>query len=120
MNILYYISTGLISVFLFFSTYTYLFSSSTIAGIKELGFPDFFRIELAFLKLIAGFILLLPNSYTSPNLKEWAYAGIGLFFITAIIAHAAHKDPISINTINFVLLALLITSYVLNDVIVFN
>lgn len=117
MNLIYWISTSLVSIMLGLSAYTYIFSKATIEGIRELGFPDFFRIELAVLKVIALFILMIPA--VPLQIKEWAYAGTGLFFITAIIAHTAHKDPIFINAINVGFIALLIVShYFLHKILV--
>ncbi len=105
---LYWITTVLISAYLLLSAGTYLFSEATIAGVRDLGFPDFFRIQLAVLKITAAIVLLAPT--TNLMIKDWAYAGTGLFIITAIVAHQAHKDPIWLNLINLVLFALLIVS----------
>lgn len=108
MKTIYWITTILLSIFLIWSAYSYIFSKPTIVGVKELGFPDHFRIQLAVLKIIAVLILLIPQ--ISIQFKEWAYVGVGLFFITAIVAHTAHKDPIFITVINLILSGLLITS----------
>ncbi len=107
---LYWIPTVLISLMLAASALSYLFHENTIIGVRELGFPDFFRVELAVLKFLAIPALLLPK--IPIQMKEWAYAGVGLYLITAIIAHAAHKDPIILNIINIVFVALLLTSYI--------
>ncbi len=111
MQILYWSTTAIISTYLLLSSYTYVFSESTIAGVRELGFPDFFRVELAVLKVIAAILLLLPQ--VPLQLKEWAYAGVGLFLITAFVAHAAHKDPILINAVNVLLFGVLVVSNVM-------
>ncbi|WP_298475985.1 DoxX family protein [uncultured Maribacter sp.] len=108
MKVIYWSSTAIISAFLFLSSYSYFFSKSTIQGIKNLGFPDFFRVELAVLKLIAAIILLIPLAST--QLKEWAYAGVGLFLITALVAHIKHKDSIFIMILLLILLGILIIS----------
>ncbi len=108
MKSIYWTTTILLSVFLLWSAWSYLFSKPTIEGIKELGFPDHFRTQLAVLKIIAVAVILIPN--VPVQIKEWAYAGIGLFFITAIVAHTAHKDPFVITLVNLVLLGLLIAS----------
>ena len=109
VTVAYWISTSLISAILLWSATTYLFQASVIEGIKALGFPDFFRIQLAVLKILGVIVLLLPN--LPVQLKEWAYAGIGLFFITAIVAHVAHKDPLIINVLNVLFILILVTSY---------
>lgn len=108
MKTIYWASTGILSLFLLWSAYGYLFSKAMINGVKDLGFPDHFRILLAVLKVIAAVVILVPQ--IPIQVKEWAYAGIALFFITAIVAHTAHKDPFFITVINFALIGLLIAS----------
>ena len=109
MKTTYWISTILLAVFLLWSAYSYLFSKATIDGVKDLGFPDFFRVQLAILKLVAIVVLLIPS--IPIQWKEWAYAGIALFFLTAILAHVAHKDPFFITLINLALIGALIISH---------
>lgn len=104
----YWISTALISTFLIVSAATYLLHMATIEGVRDLGFPDFFRIELAVLKLLAAAILLTP--LIPVQIKEWAYAGVALFLITAIIAHYAHGDSFALHLINVFFLILLFVS----------
>jgi len=105
---IYWISTSLIALMLVFSAGSYLFSQSTIEGIRALGFPDHFRIMLAVLKFIAAIVLIMP---TMPMItKEWAYAGVALFILTAFVAHYAHKDPIWLNLINIVFFIILTLS----------
>jgi len=108
MKTIYWATTILISLFLLWSSYTYIFSKTTISGIRELGFPDHFRIQLGILKVIAVIIILTPQ--IPIQYKEWAYSGIILFFITAIVAHTAHKAPFIITLINVVLIAITIIS----------
>ncbi len=108
---LYWITTSLVSLFLFVSSYTYVFSTNTIEGIKALGFPDFFRIQLAILKCIAAVLLLAPN--ISPIFKHWSYTGTFLFLLTAVVSHIAHKDGLGILFMLFCLIVLTIASYYL-------
>ena len=110
MQSIYWISTSVVSVFLILSAYSYLFSKSTIEGIQELGLPSYLRIEFAVLKVIAAVLLLIPQ--LPLPVKEWVYAGIGLFLVTAIVAHAAHQDSFGLHLINLFLIGLLITSRV--------
>ena len=110
VKIIYWTTTLITSIYLLWSAYGYLFSQTMIEGIEKLGFPNFFRVELAVLKIIAVAVLLIPQ--IPVHYKDWAYVGIALFYLTAIIAHFAHKDPIAINLINVVLLGILIVSNV--------
>lgn len=108
MKPLYWISTSLVALMLLVSSLTYIFHKNTIEGLQELGFPGFFRIQLAILKLAAVVALLAPQ--VPMQAKEWAYAGVGLFYITAIVAHTAHGDPIFLSLISVVFFGLLVVS----------
>ena len=50
----------------------------------RLGFPSYFRVELAWAKLIGVVVLLAP---APARLKEWAYAGFAINLASALIAH---------------------------------
>jgi hypothetical protein len=76
---------------------------------KHLGFPGYFRIELAIAKIIGVAVLLAP---VNARLKEWVYAGFAFTFVSAIIAHTASGDPMAAKAMPAVLLVLLATSYV--------
>lgn len=110
MKTIFWSSTIILSGFLLISAYSYLYSQSTITGIRALGFPDYFRIELAVLKVVAAIILLWPYPM-SMAIKEWTYAGVGLFLLTAFVAHIAHKDSILILLVLIGLMGVLIISY---------
>ena len=108
MRTAYWASTALVSLMLLASAFTYFFHKNTIDGVRELGFPDFFRIQLAILKLVAVAVLLLPQ--VPMQAKEWAYAGVGLFYLTAIVAHMAHGDSVLISLVSVVFFGLLVVS----------
>ena len=111
MSAIYWSSTGLIAVILLLSAFTFLFHKGTIDGFNVLGLPHFFRVELAVLKIIAVFLLLLP---TIPvQLKEWAYAGTGLFLIPASVTHFTYKNSMGISLTLLIFIGLLATSTIL-------
>lgn len=105
---IYWTTTVLASLFLLLSAISYLVYPAAIRGFRELGFPDFFRIELVVLKVLAAVVLMVP--FVPTQVKEWAYAGAALFGITAIVAHHAHGDPYILNLVNIIFLAVLFTS----------
>ncbi|WP_298313697.1 DoxX family protein [uncultured Aquimarina sp.] len=108
MKAIYWSTTILLSAFLLWSAYTYMFHKPTIQGVKILGFPDHFRIQIAVLKIIALVVIIIPQFPI--QVKEWAYVGVILFFITAIVAHTAHKDPFIITLVNLFLIVVTIIS----------
>jgi hypothetical protein len=109
-KIIYWIFTGII--FTFDSLIPALTSNTQLAidGIRRLGFPDYFRVELTVFKVLGGIVLILPM--VPRRYKEWAYAGFGINFISATVATWA-VGGLSPNIIlPLVLLAMLMISYV--------
>ena len=109
MKIVFYVSTGLLSLMMLYSSIgMYLLNTSAIQGIFEsLGFPAFLVIPLALMK-IAGVITLLTRFH--PIVKEWAYAGFFFNFVLAAAAHIHKGDGEAGGAI--VALVLLIISYI--------
>lgn len=108
-KIIYWIATSIISGMMLFSAYQYLVSQQMYDAFIHLGFPSYFRIELAIFKLIGASVLIFPQF---PNrLKEWAYAGFGIVFISAAIAHYSVDGPLAVLA-PMIFLALLVASYV--------
>lgn len=91
-----------------FSFYAYLSKPEMTAAFGHLGFPDYFRIELAVAKLLGAILLLAP---VPARVKEWTYAGFTIIFISAFIAHTASGDPMAMAIMPLVFLVLLIVSY---------
>ena len=91
-KLIYWVSTTTIVLMMFFSAYTYFTYSSAAEAFAHLGFPDYFRIELGVAQILGALVLIIPSV---PNrLKEWAYVGFALTFISACIAHFASGDPL--------------------------
>jgi len=106
---IFWTATSIVCGALLASALSYLFHQNSIEGVRDLGFPDFFRIQLAVMKVAAIPIILLPQF---PGwVKEWAYAGVAFFILTAIVAHSAHNDSIVLHLINIMFLVLLFVSY---------
>ncbi len=117
MKSIYWSSTLIIVAFLLLSAYSYFFSKTTIQGLKDLGFPGFFIVQLGVLKIMAVVVLLLTS--IPLFVKDWGYAGVGFFLITAMVAHIAHRDSGMIMVLLVVLFVVLIASryslYVLSN-----
>ncbi len=64
------------------------------AAFVHLGFPGYFRVELAIAKIIGAMVLIVPG--VPKILKQFAYFGFALTFVSAFIAHTASGDPISV------------------------
>ena len=89
-KIIYWIFTGII--FAFDSLIPAFTSNSQVAvdGIRHLGFPDYFRVELTVFKVLGGLALILP--FVPRRIKEWAYAGLFFVMTGALVSHLASGD----------------------------
>lgn len=108
VKISYWITTAIVSLMMLYSGYAYVTQPAIAQGFHHLGFPDYFRIELAIAKVLGAVILLTP---LSGRIKEWAYAGFAITFVSAFIAHTASGDPAANRMMPVVFLVLLIVSY---------
>ncbi|PTB91549.1 DoxX family protein [Marivirga lumbricoides] len=109
-KIIYWISTGII--FLFEGVLVALTSQTEFAkeGIRHLGYPEYFGVLLAILKVAGAIVLILPM--ISARIKEWAYAGFAITIIAAAVSHWA-VDGFGGQTIfPIVFFAILATSYI--------
>lgn len=102
----------MISLMMLFSAFLYVTSPDLTAAFKHLGFPGYFRIELAVLKFLGVLALLIPM--IPGRIKEFAYFGFFLNFVSAIVAHSSVGDPAAQWAGGLlVALVLLITSYLM-------
>ena len=89
-TIVYWMVTALFCLEMGFTAYYMLLRLPEGAqAITRLGFPDYFRVELAWAKLLGVVALLAP---VPPRLKEWAYAGFAINLASALIAHLSMGD----------------------------
>ena len=79
----------------------------------HLGFPDYFRVELGTLKILGALALLLPM--TPAKIREFAYFGFGLVFLSASHAHFSSGDGMGAVVPPLVFLAILTVSYMYKD-----
>jgi hypothetical protein len=86
----FWVVTALLCLQLAFTAYAQLTLPQVAEAFRHLGFPDYFRVELAIAKLLAVVVLLVP---APARLKEWAYAGFAITLVSALIAHFAVGDP---------------------------
>ena len=85
----FWASTALFCLQIAFTAYAQLSLPQVAEAFTRLGFPDYFRVELAWAKLLGVVLLLAP---VPARLKEWAYAGFAITLVSALIAHFAVGD----------------------------
>ena len=87
--ILYWSITALFCLQMCFTAYAQLSLPQVAEAFTHLGFPSYFRVELACAKLLGVVLLLVP---VPARLKEWAYAGFAITLGSALIAHFSVGD----------------------------
>jgi hypothetical protein len=89
-SIVYWIATALFCLEMGFTAWYMLFRLPEGAQvITRLGFPGYFRVELAWAKLIGVVVLVAP---VPARLREWAYAGFAINLASALVAHLSMGD----------------------------
>jgi hypothetical protein len=81
--------TALLCLQIGFTAYAQLRLPQVAEAFAHLGFPDYFRVQLAWAKLLGVVLLLAP---VPARLKEWAYAGFAITLGSALIAHLSVGD----------------------------
>jgi hypothetical protein len=81
--------TALFCLQIGFTAYAQLSLPQVAEAFTRLGFPDYFRVELAWAKVLGVVLLLAP---VPARLKEWAYAGFAITLVSALVAHFAVGD----------------------------
>lgn len=109
-RIIYWTTTGIVAAMMLFSGFSYLTNEEIKAGIATLGFPDFFRVELGVAKIVGSLVLIIPMF--SPMIRQFAYFGFALTFVSATLAHISINDPISATAVPVLFLGILAVSYV--------
>ena len=108
-KVIYWTSTTII--FLFDAVILALTSHTQLAveGIRHLGYPDYFRVELTVFKVIGGLVLILPK--VPARFKEWAYVGFAINFTSAAISHSVVDGLGFQSFFPIIILSILMASY---------
>ena len=88
-TIAFWMATTLFCLQMSFTAYAQLRLPQVAETFSHLGFPDYFRVELSWAKLLGVVLLLAP---VPARLKEWAYAGFAINLVSALVAHLSVGD----------------------------
>ena len=77
---------------------------------RRLGYPSYFLYLLGVCKVLGAFAILAPGL---PRIKEWAYAGMMIDIIGAIVSHVAIGDEATKVVIPVVIGCVVVTSWAL-------
>jgi hypothetical protein len=88
-TITFWVITAIFCLQMSFSAYAQLRLPQVAEAFAHFGFPDYFRVELSWAKLLGVVMLLTP---IPARVKEWAYAGFAINLGSALIAHISVGD----------------------------
>lgn len=88
-TIIYWVATVFFCLQIGFTAYAQLRLPQVAEMFTHLGFPDYFRLELSWAKLVGVVVLLAP---VPVRVKEWANAGFAITLVSALIAHFSLGD----------------------------
>lgn len=108
-KIIYWVLTGIVALMMIMSAVMYLTNPEIAQNFTKMGFQDFFRIELAIAKAIGAVVLLIP--VIPVRIREWAFAGFAITFISAFVAHVSMGDPTSMTVMPLIMLVILSISH---------
>lgn len=108
-KIVYWVATVLFCLWMLLNAYFYLTSEEAKQICRHFGFPNYFRVELAFAKIIGVVVLLF--SVIKGRIKEWAYCGFSITVISGFIAHVCSGDSFQSSSSALIALVFLFTSY---------
>jgi len=110
INIIYWISTGLILALMLWSAIgSFMENPQSAEMMTKLGYQPYIFHFLAVAKILAIIAILTPGF---PKLKEWAYAGLAFDLMGATYSMYATNFPASNWAPMFIFLALLACSYI--------
>lgn len=107
-KVIYWTTTVIVAAVMLGSAYYFAFGNNVKDAFTHLGLPNYFRIELSIAKVLGALAILIPG--VPARIKEFAYAGLAIVLVSAIIAHASSGDGIaSLDPLFF--LSMLVVSY---------
>lgn len=90
-NSIYWTATAIIVLFEGVMPALTSHTELAVAGIRHLGYPDYFRVLLTIFKVAGAAALIAP--FVKGRIKEWAYAGFAFTMISAFVSHWAVDGP---------------------------
>jgi hypothetical protein len=115
-KVIYWTSTAIISAMMLFSAFSYLTNADAKNAFIHLGFPGYFRIELATAKFLGALVLVIPG--IPSTIRQFAYGGFALTFLSAFVAHSSVGDAVAHAVMPLIFLGILAVSYFYNTKVI--
>jgi len=111
INIAYWIITALFSAFMILSSIGGLLLTQEAVDYLhiKMGYPLYFIQMISVAKILGAIAILLPM--LPSRVKEWAYFGLFIYLMAALISFIAINDPVSIWAPMILFIAVLLVAY---------
>ncbi len=108
-NIIFWITTSMIVIFEGIIPALTFRTELAKEGIRHLGYPEYFGLMIVGFRICGVIALIFPR--VPSRIKEWAYAGFAIEFLSAAVSYLA-TDGININFfVPLIVLSVLLLSY---------
>jgi len=107
---IFWVATGIIFIFDGIMPALTFQSEMAKEGIRHLGYPDYFGIMLMVFKVLGALSLIIPA--IPKRVKEWAYAGFAIDFISAFVSISVVEGFHGPTFFPIVFMVILVLSYV--------
>jgi len=112
-KVIYWTSTAIVSGMMLFSAFNYLTNEQMKGAFVHLGIPSYLRVELATAKILGALALIIPA--IPFTIKQFAYFGFAITFISAFLAHVSVGDSANYAAMPLIFLIILGISYFYNQ-----
>ena len=109
-TIMFWVTTSIIFLMEGVATGLTAHSKMSIDGITALGYPVYFVTMLAVFKVLGAFALIIPQ--VPSRIKEWAYAGFAIDFISALVSILVVGGFVVTAVLPIIFIGILVVSYV--------
>ena len=108
-NIIFWVTTSFIVIFEGIVPVLTFRTELAKEGIRHLGYPDYFGVMIVGFRIFGVIALIFPQ--IPARIKEWAYAGFAIEFLSASISNIV-VDGLTFNSIMpLIVMAVLLLSY---------
>ena len=110
-KIIYWTNTSIVALSLFISGVIYIINPAILeTAHPNMGFPDYFKMELGVCKILGAIAILLPMV---PNkVKEFGYAGFAIILFSASYTHIALHEPFGNAIKPLIIFGIMAVSYI--------
>lgn len=108
-KVIYWIATGITAAFILPGMF-FMNAPMAIEGARQIGIPEWLRLEVGYAQPLGALLILIPQ--IPHRFKEWGYVGLGIVYLTAMIAHLSLEGMVAMSFSPLINFGILLISYI--------